>query len=97
MCIARANGITNPNIIYPGVKLTIPEYSAPTQSLNVGDRVKIISSYASSSSSKTAYNSAAIGWERVIMKIYSGTNYPYQVGDGKGVTGYCKESGLRKL
>lgn len=97
MCIARANGITNPNIIYSGVKLTIPEYSAPTQSLNVGDKVKIISNYASSSSSKAAYNSAAIGWERVIMKIYSGTNYPYQVGDGKGVTGYCKESGLRKL
>lgn len=98
MTIANANGISNPNIIGIGVTLTIPEYKGSASStFNVGDRVRIISSYASSSSAKSAPNSAAIGWDRVIMKIYNGANYPYQVGDGKGVTGYCKATGLKKL
>ena len=96
MYIANANGISNPNKIYVGQVLTIPEYK-DVNTLSVGDKVQIISSYASSSTSKTAANSAGIGWKREILKIYEGRNYPYQVGNSSGVTGYCKASGLKKL
>ena len=98
MAIARANNIANPNIIHVGQVLTIPEYSgSSTQTLKVGDRVKIIAAYASSSTAMAAYATTAIGWDRVIMNIYEGRNFPYAVGDGKGVTGFCKASGLKKL
>lgn len=96
MFIANANNIPNPNIIHTGQKLTIPEYKT-TNVINKGDKVKIIAAYASSSTSKAAYNTAAIGWERVVMEKYDGRNYPYAVGDGKGVTGFCKAEGLKKL
>ena len=100
MYIARANGIQNPNIISAGRTITIPKYNSGNVSsgtINKGDRVKIVSAYASSSTSKTANNTYAIGWDRVVMAVYNGTNYPYAVGDGKGITGFCKATGLKKL
>lgn len=100
MYIARANGIQNPNIISAGRTITIPKYNSgnvPSGTINKGDRVKIVSAYASSSTSKTANNTYAIGWDRVVMAVYNGANYPYAVGDGKGITGFCKATGLKKL
>lgn len=97
MFIARANNIANPNIIHEGQKLTIPEYKNESKTLNVGDKVKIVSAYAASSTAKSAPYTAAIGWDRKIMNIYAGRNYPYAVGDGKTVVGFCKAEGLKKL
>ena len=64
--------------------------------LKVGDRVKIIGTGngASDASSNTAYG---IGWEREILKIYDGREYPYQVGNSSGTTGFYKASSLQKL
>ena len=97
MFIARANNISNPNLIYENQKLTIPKYENTSTSLKVGDKVMIISSYASSSTSKSAQFSTAIGWERTIMNIYEGRNFPYAVGNNSGITGFCKAEGLKKL
>ena len=64
--------------------------------LKVGDKVKIIGTGngASDGSSNTAYG---IGWEREILKIYEGREYPYQVGNSSGTTGFYKASSLQKL
>lgn len=65
--------------------------------LKVGDRVKIIGSYASSSTSTEAIHSKAKGWKRVILKIYDGAEYPYRVGDSTGTTGFFKAESLEKI
>lgn len=64
--------------------------------LKVGDKVKIVGTGngASDGSSNTAYG---IGWEREILKIYEGREYPYQVGNSSGTTGFYKASSLQKL
>ena len=78
-------------------------YTEPTpapapvdKTLHVGDKVKIIGTGNGSSygDSNTAY---AIGWERQILKIWSGRPFPYQVGNSTGTTGFYKESSLQKL
>ena len=64
--------------------------------LQVGDRVKITGTGNGSSygDSNTAYG---IGWERQILKIWSGRPFPYQVGNSTGTTGFYPESSLEKL
>ncbi len=66
-------------------------------SLKVGDKVQIIGNYASSSTSTKAVNKKLIGATRYILKIYQGRNYPYQVGNTTGVSGYFKANSLKKL
>ena len=100
MCIANANGIENPSLIYPGQVLTIPEYKEPapqpTPGLNVGDTVKIVGTGNGSSygDSNTAYG---IGWTRQILDIWEGRPYPYQVGNETGTTGFYTADALQKL
>ena len=64
--------------------------------LQVGDRVKITGTGNGSSygDSNTAYG---IGWERQILRVWSGRPFPYQVGNSTGTTGFYKESSLQKL
>lgn len=64
--------------------------------LQVGDRVKITGTGNGSSygDSNTAYG---IGWERQILKIWSGRPFPYQIGNSTGTTGFYPESSLEKL
>lgn len=64
--------------------------------LQVGDKVKITGTGNGSSygDSNTAYG---IGWERQILKIWSGRPFPYQVGNSTGTTGFYKESSLQKI
>jgi len=98
MCIANANGISNPDVISAGQTLSIPAYSTPTvvdNSLKVGDTVKIVGTGNGSSNGNgaTAYG---IGWTRQILKIWSGRKYPYQVGNNSGTTGFYQESALQK-
>lgn len=72
-----------------------PPKPQPT-GLQVGDRVRITGTGNGSSygDSNTAYG---IGWERQILRIWSGRPFPYQVGNSTGTTGFYKESSLQKL
>lgn len=63
----------------------------------VGDRVKIVGSYAESSTSKKARHRKAIGWKRVVLKVYDGREYPYRVGNDSGTTGFFKAESLEKI
>lgn len=69
------------------------------EELKVGDRVRIVGKYASSSTSSEdeAIHSRAIGWKRVILKIYEGREYPYRVGNETGTTGFFKAESLEKI
>ena len=73
--------------------------SALNSELKVGDRVRIVGSYASSSTAgeDEAIHSRAIGWKRVIIKIYEGREYPYRVGNETGTTGFFKAESLEKI
>lgn len=65
--------------------------------LKVGDKVLIIGEYAISYDGElTGYNKA-IGWEREILAIYDGEDYPYQVGNTEGTTGFFKILSLEKI
>ena len=73
-----------------------PQPAPQPTGLQVGDRVKITGTGNGSSygDSNTAYG---IGWERQILKIWSGRPFPYQVGNSTGTTGFYPESSLQKL
>ena len=73
-----------------------PQPTPQPTGLQVGDRVKITGTGNGSSygDSNTAYG---IGWERQILKIWSGRPFPYQVGNSTGTTGFYKESSLEKI
>ena len=73
-----------------------PQPTPQPTGLQVGDRVKITGTGNGSSygDSNTAYG---IGWERQILKIWSGRPFPYQIGNSTGTTGFYKESSLQKL
>ena len=73
-----------------------PQPAPQPTGLQVGDMVKIIGTGNGSSygDSNTAYG---IGWERQILKIWSGRPFPYQVGNSTGTTGFYKESSLQKI
>ena len=97
--LAEYNRISNPNLIIVGQKIRIPNSTSSSSipnTLNVGDRVKIIGkgNGASDGSSNTA---GGIGWERQILKIHNGKKYPYQVGNSTGTTGFYQASALQKI
>lgn len=73
-----------------------PQPAPQPTGLQVGDRVKITGTGNGSSygDSNTAYG---IGWERQILRVWSGRPFPYQVGNSTGTTGFYKESSLQKL
>lgn len=73
-----------------------PQPTPQPTGLQVGDKVKITGTGNGSSygDSNTAYG---IGWERQILKIWSGRPFPYQVGNSTGTTGFYPESSLQKL
>lgn len=64
--------------------------------LAVGDKVEIIHPGRASSkgSMPIAYG---IGWHRYIKNIYLDREYPYQVGNDTGTTGFYKAEALKKL
>ena len=92
--LAEYNGISNPDLIYPGQIINIPQTNS--NRLKIGDTVRIINTGNGSSNgdSNIAYG---IGWTRTILNIYEGRAFPYQVGDSTGTTGFYKETSLEKL
>ena len=66
-----------------------------TNTLHIGDTVKIIGTGNGSSygTSGTAYG---IGWTRTVLKIWEGRQYPYQIGNNTGTTGFYKAEALQK-
>lgn len=62
----------------------------------VGDKVKIIGT-GNANSYGTGRTATGIGWTREILKIYKDREYPYQVGNNKGTTGFYKETSLKKI
>lgn len=93
--LVELNQIEDRNYIIAGTKLKIPQKA--TTDLKVGTKVKIVGKYANSADAKTANNTAAIGWERTILKIIPNANYPYMVGSGTIATGFFKREALQKL
>ncbi len=65
--------------------------------LKEGDRVRIVGEYAESSTSKKARHKRAIGWKRIVLKVYEDREYPYRVGDTTGTTGFFKADSLEKI
>ncbi len=103
--IVETNAISNPNLIYPGqiLKITLlpqseepPVINEPKEEipLSVGDMVRITAAYASSAYADRADNTAAIGWERLILGVNEGANFPFRVGNGGVTTGYFKKEAL---
>lgn len=91
--LAEYNSISNPDLIYPGQIINIPQAN---NGLKVGDTVRIINTGNGSSNgdSNTAYG---LGWTRTILNIYEGRAFPYQVGDNTGTTGFYKADALEKM
>lgn len=69
---------------------------APSTELKVGDKVKIIG-YGNGSSYGDSIKAGGIGWERQILKIWTGRKFPYQVGNSTGTTGFYKAEALKKI
>lgn len=69
---------------------------APSTGLQVGDKVRIINTGNGSSTgdSNTAYG---LGWTREILNVYEGREFPYQVGNKSGTTGFYKANALEKV
>lgn len=81
-------------LVDKGVGKPTPVAPAAPQ-LRKGDKVKIIGT-GNGSSYGNANVAGGIGWTRVILRVWEGRPYPYQVGDGTGTTGFYKASALEK-
>lgn len=69
---------------------------APSNELKAGDKVKIVGK-GNGSSYGDSNTAGGIGWERQILKVWSGRPYPYQVGNSTGTTGFYKAESLQKM
>lgn len=74
-------------------------YKKIEPSYKIGDKIKIIGSYSSSSTATVdeAYNKKAIGWERKIINKIEGSEFPYVIGNDDGITGFFKSSSIEKI
>lgn len=75
----------------------VAKYEKIIPEIKIGDKVKIIGKYAKMSNYDIAYNKRAIGWEREVINIIDGVEFPYVVGDNTGVTGFFKLESLERI
>lgn len=66
------------------------------QDLKAGDQVKIVN-YGNSQANGLGRKAYGYGWTRKVLKIHEGKEYPYQVGNSFGTTGFYKKGALKKL
>lgn len=89
-----------PNIIkskgFNGYTKTNTDIEKPSNELKIGDDVKIIAT-GNGDSYGTSNIAYGIGWQRKILNIFEGREYPYQVGNESGTTGFYKKDALEKL
>ena len=102
--IASANGISNPNVISAGKKLTIPEYKgssspAPSTSINVGDTVIVNGSGRATAAGTGASTKTYSNQKAKVIYTKSGAANPYALNmnnNMNGVTGWFPASAVRK-
>ncbi len=95
--ISNIDGATKPYNVNNGLGWVSENDLKPFNlELQVGDKVEIISTGNGSSDGKsnTAYG---IGLKRKILKIYYGSNYPYQVGNDQSTIGFYKANALKRI
>ena len=92
----KQDELYNNEEIYSDITLTA-KYEKIIPKYEIGDKVIIVGKYAKSSKSTTAYNKRAIGWEREILNIIEGTEFPYVVGNNTGVTGFFKLESVERV
>ncbi len=92
----RKTLLLNAGYDYDSVQKRVNELLSDSDKLSIGDDVKIIDSGNASSygGSKTAN---AIGYKRKILNIFENREYPYQVGNEFGTTGFYKKNALEKI
>ena len=69
--------------------------TAVTTTFKVVDYVIITGEYAGSCDGENPGNTAAMDWDRQILAVYENQEYPYQVGNNFGITGYFKADSLK--
>ena len=69
--------------------------STTDKTFKVGDKVIITGEYANAIDGDTTGYKIAIGWEREIIAVYENEEYPYQVGNAYGTTGFFKAESLK--
>lgn len=86
---------------YDAVQALVNNGVGKSDTLKIGDKVKIISN-GNSSSDGTGSIAYGLGYERYITNIYSGKPFPYQVGnknktDSANTTGFYSKSALKRI
>lgn len=82
---------------YAEVQARVNEILAPKpKTLSVGDKVRIIG-YGNGSSYGDSNKAGGIGWDREILKIHEGRQFPYQVGNSTGTTGFYQAEALERI
>lgn len=92
----RYKRLTEAGYNYSEVQGKVNEILAKQRELKVGDTVQIISKGNSQANGK-GRNAYGYMWKRKILRIYNGCEYPYQVGNDNGTTGFYKKEALKKL
>lgn len=69
--------------------------TASSEKYKVGDKVIITGEYSGACDGQGNIYNIAIGWEREILAVYDDAEYPYQVGDKTGTTGFFKADSLK--
>ena len=90
----RVERLTAAGYDYDEIQSLVNDILHDRKPLKVGDSVRIIGKGAASKDGgKSAYG---IGWTRRILKIWTGSAFPYQVGNNSGTTGFYPASSLEK-
>ena len=74
----------------------VDKEETPKYKFKKGQEVEIVSAGNTQADGKGEPN-YGIGYERQVMNIYEGAKFPYEIGDGKVVTGYYQENDLKAI
>lgn len=93
----RYKRLTEAGYDYTAVQNRVNEIlHAQNKDLKVGDTVKIIN-YGNSQANGLGHKAYGYGWTRKVLKVFPTHEYPYQVGNEKGTTGFYKKGALKKV
>ena len=93
----RYRKLTEAGYDYQKVQAKVNEIlHAQNEGLKVGDTVKIVN-YGNSQANGLGHKAYGYGWTRKVLKVFPTHEYPYQVGNEKGTTGFYKKGALKKV